>query len=180
MKCHECGRHITPRSKFCPYCGKPASPRRGHKTNARTAKPNWPLYVTLVIAGVAIGVLAVRWLQKPDSMAASQFDPTLRGEQLAQLYPAVYEVASQFNCPCGSCSDGVEVCDCEMVRGAAEVRLFIYQLLQAHHPPHVIEMVAEKYGHRKDDTTTTPQFELVPPSSWQAPSSNQQLPKTSN
>jgi hypothetical protein len=167
MKCHECGRHITPRSKFCPYCGKPVSPRRSHKTNARTAKPNWPLYVTLVIAGVAIGVLALRWLQKPDSTAASQFDPTLRGEQLAQLYPAVYEVASQFICPCGSCTDGLEVCDCEMARGASEVRLFIYQLLQVHHPPHVIEMVAEKYGYRKSGAPAPTSLEKAPPPSWQ-------------
>jgi hypothetical protein len=36
-----------------------------------------------------------------------------------------------------------------MVRGATEVRSFIHQLLQMHKPPHVIEMVEEKYGHRK-------------------------------
>ncbi len=77
----------------------------------------------------------------------------LRGEQLAKLYPAVYEVAAQFNCPCGDCNDGVEVCDCDMVRGATEVRTFIYQLLQVHKPAHVIEMVEEKYGHRKAVTS---------------------------
>lgn len=100
----------------------------------------------------------------------------LRGEQLAKLYPAVYEVASQFNCPCGDCNDGIEVCDCDMVRGATEVRSFIYQLLQVHKPPHVIEMVEEKYGHRKSGLTSSSgpeplKFEKLPMPS-QNPSKN--------
>jgi len=150
MKCPECGRHIPPRSKFCQYCGKPVSPRR--QTPA-PAKPNWPLYLTLVIAGIAVSVLAFRFLksQEPATAAATaaDFDPTLRGEPLAKQFPAVYEIAAQFNCPCDDCNDGVEVCDCVMERGAGEVRTFIHQLLQVHQPPHVIELVAQKYGNRK-------------------------------
>jgi hypothetical protein len=116
-----------------------------------------PLYIALIVAGIAVGALSFYWLQKQEAATttatvaatATDFDPMLRGEELARLYPAVYEVASQFNCPCGECNDGVEVCDCDMVRGATEVRTFIYQLLQVHKPPHVIELVAEEYGHRK-------------------------------
>ena len=167
MKCPGCGRHITPRSKFCQYCGKPVSPRRQTPANSRPAKPNWPLYLTLMIAGIAGAVLAFRWLQSQEpataAVTAADFDPTLHGEQLAKLYPAVYEVAAQFNCPCDDCNDGVEVCDCVMERGAAEVRQFIYQLLQVHEPPHVIELVAEKYGNRKNGATA------APPAVWQAP-----------
>ncbi len=158
MKCPTCGRHITPRSNFCPYCGKPVAPRQS-KPNARTTSPRWPLYVALVVAGVAIGVLSLYWLQERKigaaAAAATDFDPTLRGEQLAKLYPAVYEVAAQFNCPCGACNDGVEVCDCDMERGAAEVRSFIYQLLQIHQPAHAVELVAEKYGHRKSGSPSS-------------------------
>jgi hypothetical protein len=181
MKCFECGRHITPRSKFCPYCGKPVSSRRSPKAPLSAKKPNWPLYLTLVLAGIVMGVLAFRWLQKqePASAAtATNFDPTLRGEQLAKLYPQVYEVASQFNCPCGDCNDGVEVCDCEMARGAAEVRSFIYQLLQVHEPPHAIELVAQKYGSRKNGTAAQLQSEHIHPPSWQA--SPSKMPATSN
>jgi hypothetical protein len=172
MKCHDCGRRISPRSKFCPYCGKPVTPRR-NPSRAAEAQPRWPIYLALVVAGIAIGALSLRWLQKPETGAAvtataADFDPTLRGEQLARLYPEVYEVASHFNCPCGSCDDGVEVCDCEMERGGAEVRLFIYQLLQAHKPPHVIELVAEKYGHRKSGVPSSLELEKLPPAaSWQ-------------
>jgi hypothetical protein len=49
-----------------------------------------------------------------------------------------------------------------MERGAAEIRLFIYQLLQVHKPAHAIEMVAQKYGHRKDSV-------VAPPPIWQTP-----------
>jgi len=166
MKCPECGRHITPRSKFCQYCGRSVLARRNNKSNPPSAKPKWPLYLTLVIAGVALGVLAFRWLQQYEpataAATAAAFDPTLRGEPLAKQFPAVYEVASQFNCPCDDCNDGVEVCDCVMERGAAEVRQFIYQLLQVHERPHVIELVAEKYGDRKNGAA-------APPAVWQAP-----------
>lgn len=155
MKCSECGRHITPRSKFCPFCGRPASARRNHKT-AAPAKPKWPLYLTLVLAGIAIGALAWRWLQPQNAatfpltaVPRPAFDPTLFGEPLAKQFPAVYAVAAEFNCPCAACDDGVEVCDCVMKGGAAEVREYIHQLLQIHEPPHVIALVAEKYGNRK-------------------------------
>lgn len=177
MKCSECGRHITPRSKFCQYCGRPASARRQNKTPAAPAKPNWPLYLALIIAGIAIGALAWRWFQEPKSAAqplasasTAAFDPTLYGEPLAKQFPAVYEVASQFNCPCGDCNDGVEVCDCVMVRGGAEVRQFIYELLQIHERPHVIELVAEKYGHRKNGAAVPFKFDPATPPTWQAPS----------
>jgi hypothetical protein len=149
-----------------------ASPRRSSQAPSAT-KPNWPLYLALVIAGIAIGVLAFRWLQKSETAPTTNFDPTLRGEQLAQRYPGVYEVASQFNCPCGTCNDGIEVCDCEMERGAAEIRQFIYDLLQVHEPPHVIELVAQKYGSRKNDLTTSPQLEHTPLPIWQAPQNQQ-------
>jgi zinc-ribbon domain len=168
MKCPTCGRHITPRSNFCPYCGKPAAPRRS-KPEAQTIPPRLPLYVALVVGGIAIGVLSFYWLQKQETAtatataAANNFDPTLRGEQLAKLYPAVYEVAAQFDCPCGTCDDGVEVCDCDMERGAAEVRTFIYQLLQVHEPPHAIKLVEEKYGHRKSGAPEALKFEKLPP-----------------
>lgn len=131
--------------------------------------------MALVVGGIAIGALAIYSMQKPETGAtvtakASAFDPSLRGEQLAQLYPAVYEVASHFNCPCGSCDDGIEVCDCAMERGAEEVRTFIYELLQIHQPPHVIELVEEKYGYRKSSSPSSLKLETPLSSTrWQEP-----------
>ncbi|MDZ7292617.1 MAG: zinc ribbon domain-containing protein [candidate division KSB1 bacterium] len=172
MKCSECGRHITPRSKFCPYCGKPVAPRR-NKVKTQAARPRWPLYISLVSLGIALGIIAIHLLQKQKMSADAavvNFDPTLRGEELARLYPAVYEVASHFICPCGTCSDGLEVCDCNMPRGAAEVRMLIYQLLQVHEPEHAIDLIAAQYGHRKNSAPDSLKIEpLLPPASWQGP-----------
>jgi len=174
MKCPECGRHIATRAKFCPYCGKASAPRRSRNKTIQTRKPNWPLYLTLVLAGIALGVCAFRFLQKPESLAKAspQFDPTLRGDQLDQLYPVVYAVAAEFMCPCGSCADGVEACDCEMARGASEVRHFIYELLQVHEAPHATELVAQKYGYRKNGAAPAPKFERSHSPAWQAPPIN--------
>lgn len=104
-----------------------------------------------VLVGVLIGAIAMYMRGgTPQSAGQNGFDPRIRGPQLASMYPAVYQVASQFTCPCGTCTDGLEVCDCEMKNGAAEARAFIYAQLQAGHKPfHVIELVANRYGHRK-------------------------------
>lgn len=178
MKCSACGRHITPRAKFCPYCGRSAAARQNQKA-AAPAKSNWPLYITLVMAGIAIGAVAWRWIQEPNhstppavNASTTAFDPTLYGEPLAKQFPAVYEVAAQFNCPCGDCNDGIEVCDCQMERGGAEVRQYIYELLQVHQPTHVIELVAQKYGHRKNGAAVPFKFESAAPPTWQAPATS--------
>ncbi len=98
----------------------------------------------------------------------SVFDPKMRGPELAAAFPEVYQVASEFICPCGTCvDDGLEICDCEMVKGASEARQFIFDNLSAgHHPPHVIEMVEAKYGHRKNSRPPIT-FENLPPSTHQ-------------
>ncbi len=111
---------------------------------------NWPLAIAMLALGIAIGAFAMYSKSGRNVQAKSGFDPALRGAQLASLYPQVYQVASQFICPCGTCNDGAEDCDCDMPNGAQEVRSFIYaQLMQGHLPPHIIEMVEQKYGHRK-------------------------------
>jgi hypothetical protein len=166
-------RHIAPRSNFV----RTAANRRRRAATKSIRENDTTLAALSCLGGCqychrrVVISLASRKRTTTTTTAtapvtATDFDPTLRGEQLAQLYPAVYEVASQFNCPCGDCYDGVEVCDCQMERGAAEVRSFIYQLLQIHKPPHVIELVAEKYGHRKNGLPESLNFEkLMPPSS---------------
>jgi hypothetical protein len=174
MKCTHCSRHISPRAKFCPYCGKPVAPRR-NTSRAAATQSRLPLYAALVVAGVAVGALSIYWLQKTEAgtTSANGFDPTLRGEQLARLYPAVYEVASQFICPCGTCEDGLEVCDCGMARGSSEVRMFIYQLLQVHQPAHAVELVEKEYGHRKTGASSL-KFEKLPPPNADTPQPKRQ------
>ena len=121
----------------------------------------------VLVGGILVGAMVMYFSKdKTPSTAAAMnvFDPKLRGPQLATAFPEVYQVAAEFTCPCGTCTDGVEVCDCEMVKGASEVRQFIFDNLDAgHHPPHVIEMVEAKYGYRKPGSPSL-KFENLPPS----------------
>ncbi len=153
MKCPECHRKVFKRDRFCPHCGAPLHQRPPiARPVAAKSSPNtnWPLITAAVLVGVIIGAVAMYSRSGNTGRGVQAFDPHLRGPQLAATYPQVYEVAAQFNCPCGSCNDGLEVCDCEMKNGASEVRAFIYAQLQSGHKPfHVAEMVEQRWGHRK-------------------------------
>jgi hypothetical protein len=127
------------------------------------------LFVALVTVGVLLGAVMVYFIVGKNTPAeVSAFDGRLRGAELAQKFPAVYEVASQFICPCGTCTDGLEVCDCGMPRGSTEVRTKIYELLRQHHVPHVVEIIAAEYGYRKNAATppSTMPSQAIP---WERP-----------
>ena len=128
--------------------------------------------LALVAGGVLLGAFAVQWLDRKEPAAHNHahFDGTLRGEALAAQYPAVYQVAAEFICPCGTCTDGLEVCDCGMVKGSTEVRTKIHELLQVHHAPHVIELIEAEYGYRKNkpgSSLNLPEPSSTPP--WATP-----------
>lgn len=165
MKCANCGRHASPRAKYCESCGHPLSPRRSVSTETAN-NTNWTLLVAILLGGILLGagvMYVSRDKTQPAAVAMSAFDPRMRGPQLAAAFPEVYQVAAEFTCPCGTCTDGLEVCDCEMVKGASEVRQFIFDNLNAgHRPPHVIEMVAARYGYRKNGRPPIT-FENLPP-----------------
>ena len=168
MKCPSCGRHASPRAKFCEYCGGLLAPRHSATPGPVTRSTNWPLLIAVLLGGLLLGagiMYATRDQSQPAPVATAGFDPTLRGAPLASAFPEVFQVAAEFICPCGTCTDGLEGCDCVMVKGASEVRRFIYENLQAgHRPPHVIEMVAAKYGYRKRGGPPI-SFENLPPAS---------------
>ncbi len=135
-------------------------------------RPRWPLLLALVAGGVLLGALAMQLLQQKEPSPPTthaHFDGTLRGEALAAQYPAVYQVASEFICPCGTCTDGLEVCDCAMAKGSTEVRTKIHDLLQLHHAPHVIQLVEAEYGYRKGKDSSS--LKLPAPSTlpWARP-----------
>lgn len=172
MKCQSCGHTVLRRAQYCAHCGAPIVPRVNEQKHA-PAKPTWPLYAALLIAGIALGAVVVYFVLNKEEPPAehTHFDGTLRGAALAQQYPAVYEVASQFICPCGTCTDGLEVCDCGMPKGSTEVRTLIYELLQQHHVPHVVDLIDKQYGYRKNGATPTlslPLSDSLPPS-WLKP-----------
>lgn len=170
VKCPSCGRRVSPRSRFCEFCGEPFVSKES-APREKTKDTNWILLAAVLISGVLLGAM-VMYFTKDESQQVARatqiFDPKLRGQELAALFPEVYQVAVEFICPCGTCTDdGLEVCDCEMVKGASEGRQFIYDNLTAgHHPPHVIEMVDAKYGYRKNNRPPIT-FENLPPSTLQ-------------
>jgi len=171
MKCQSCGHRVERRAQFCSFCGAPVVART--TTHGETpAKPKWPFLLALVMAGIIVGGIGVNLVSNTQDTKsrADGFDPMLRGEALAAAYPEVYYVASQFTCPCGTCDDGLEVCDCQMPRGATEVRALIHELLQVHRPPHIIELIESQFGHRKggasSPTFTIPDSSAIP---WQGP-----------
>ncbi|MGH7497129.1 MAG: hypothetical protein ACREOO_32665 [bacterium] len=156
MKCQACGHAVQRRAQFCHYCGKPVAPRIRNQESTVT-RPRWPLLIAVIAGGMFLGAVAMQWMRPPEpsSHAHSHFDGTLRGEALAAQYPAVYRVAAEFICPCGTCTDGLEVCDCEMARGSSEVRAKIYDLLQVHEVPHTIALLEEEYGYRKNSSSAS-------------------------
>ncbi len=152
MKCNNCHRKVQKRDRFCPHCGARVVGRQPRPQKAASGmSTNWPMLAGAVLVGVLIGAVAMYMRGgQPQAAQQNRFDPRLHGPQLAAMFPLVYQVASQFTCPCGTCDDGLELCDCEMENGAAEARAFIYAQLQAGHKPfHVIELVEQRYGHRK-------------------------------
>lgn len=165
MKCVNCGRHASRQAKYCESCGHPLTLRRSAPTET-PSQPQWVLLSAILIGGILLGAVVMYFSQDKSQTVAvttSAFDPKLRGAQLQAAFPEVYQVAAEFTCPCGSCTDGVEVCDCEMVKGASELRQFIFDNLNAgHHPPHVIEMVEARYGYRKSSRPPIT-FENLPP-----------------
>lgn len=162
MKCLSCGHHVIKRAKYCDACGAPIVPRVS--VREESARKSWHLMAVILTIGIVVGAGSVYLLTKPQEAAHNHadFDPSLRGAALAQRYPGVYEVASQFICPCGSCTDGLEVCDCDMIKGSFQVRAEIFSLLQTHEPPHVIELITARYGYRKNAASPAP-------SPWEKP-----------
>lgn len=156
MKCQACGHVVQRRAQFCPHCGKPVVPRARAQQH-EAARPRWPLLLALVAGGALLGAVAVHIMSSRESPAHthSHFDGRLRSEALAAQYPKVYQVAAEFICPCGTCSDGLEVCDCEMAKGSTEVRTKIYELLQVHEVPHAIALIEQEYGYRKSNPASS-------------------------
>jgi len=50
---------------------------------------------------------------------------------------------------------GLEVCACDVPKGSTEVRTLIYELLQQHQVPHVVELIEKQHRYRKNSATST-------------------------
>lgn len=144
MKCANCNRTVTKKTKFCPECGNKIVPKTSK------SGPKEPKKITAVQAGLLIGVgiiVGIAILKIGESTPDSASSPPVSDFPSSLQSPAVLEIAAEFDCFCGSCEDRLDVCTCEHPRGALEVKGFILQKLQeGHHKPHIVEMVRENYG----------------------------------
>ena len=146
MKCLNCHHTIARKSKFCPHCGTAVV----HHTSPRheqAQKPKLPTYywIALLALGALLGIMAVMIVQNQNTViepASNLLEPVQDSK--------VLEVAREFMCPCGSCSDELETCGCDHKNGALEVKAFISEQLQnGHLKPHIIEMVQTQFGGLK-------------------------------
>ena len=160
MKCKKCRHTVTRNSQFCPNCGE----RIVHQQSDRTAKkqPGIPIgaAVGLLAFGIFLGFAIFKLTSTPNNKV-SQTGPIVSNIALGQN-AAVAEIAQDFMCPCGTCNDPLNECTCEHKHGAAEVKGFIAQQLQAgHKKPHIVAMLKEKYAGLR--SVSAPPFKFVPP-----------------
>lgn len=159
MKCQNCHRTIARKSKFCPHCGTAVVHPAPRRTEQRqTSKLPVHYWLGLLALGALLGIAALKIVQdqsKELESAGNNLVPAQNSE--------VLEVAREFMCPCGNCSDALDTCSCDHKNGALEVKAFISQQLQnGHKKPHIVEMVQNRYGGLKAQNKVPP-FEFSPP-----------------
>ena len=97
--------------------------------------------------------------------ARTQRAPDTASESAAPTDPRVIEVASHFQCPCGSCErlDLVE-CTCKEPHGATEIKAVIVALLDSGMTPErTIAQIAAQYGGLKPEGTAPQQPNAAQP-----------------
>jgi predicted RNA-binding Zn-ribbon protein involved in translation (DUF1610 family) len=146
MRCQNCNNTVTSKSKFCPHCGERIILRSSSKKKQSTAR-NIPL--SYAVGFVGLGLLLGFIIFKSYSNSTSRTFPSVSNINSSSLIqsPAVSDVAKEFMCFCGSCTDRLDECSCEHKNGAREVKSFIAQKLsEGHEKPHIVEMVRSEYS----------------------------------
>ncbi len=156
MKCQNCQQTVIRKSHYCPNCGAPVVPRSSQHQPTHKSKS---LTVGYTVALVGVGMLAGFLIFKfGTSESGSENNANVPA---ALQSAAVLDVAREFMCPCGNCNDPLDTCTCDHPKGAFEVKGFIAQQLAAGHlKPHIVEMVQQKYGGRKNQTPLKLDFQL--------------------
>jgi len=155
MKCPNCHHSVTRKSKFCTHCGAPVVPRTSQVVTPLRSKWSAAYALGLVAFGIAAGFAIFKF--SGDSAENHSHNSIPQSLQSAE----VLDIAKEFMCPCGTCSDALDGCTCDDKNGAVEVKSFIAQkLLEGHKKPHIVEMVQERYGGLKSQTSTSFKFKL--------------------
>lgn len=148
MKCQKCHSTVTRKSKFCPNCGTPVTPRTSQKRSQPQSKMPLGYALALVGLGILAGISILKLSETPTNQSLPRsFDAQ---SSLAGQGGAVMDIAREFMCPCGTCTDPLDVCDCDHKGGAQEVKGFIAQKLrEGHKKPHIMEMVQTEFAAKR-------------------------------
>jgi hypothetical protein len=139
---------------FCVSCGEKII-RRPKNSSRRSSKS--PSFQTIIIfvALFLISVFVVKQVTtnfKKENPSSISFSPVAYGTTTNKVDEAsVIAVAENFLCACGGCGEQpLETCTCDMPKGSVEEKNFIRKnLAEGLTVEEVIELVDEKYGHRK-------------------------------
>ena len=143
MKCQNCHRTVTKKSKFCPNCGQRIVPRTASRPAPQKSKMPIGYAVSLVAFGIAIGMLILKFSTEPGS---STPPPSNLAGQFGATNVTVADIAEGLKCACGTCEHLLNECDCEHPAGALEVKGVIRQKIgEGHKKPHILEMLFAKY-----------------------------------
>jgi hypothetical protein len=169
ISCSKCGSIIEPGARFCSQCGtkvtgnsaaavKPAKPvyrgrYSGGKANKSRKSSGAGINSFVGYAILAIFVIGITWFIAWSFSSSSR--PRRVNQPVAQSPAAgawsdeVQAISANFICPCGTCSDRLDVCDCDEPGGAVEVKAYIKSLLeQGLTKFEVVAQVEERYGNR--------------------------------
>ena len=159
MKCQNCNRTITRKSKFCPHCGNEVILKKAMEQKFQKPKTTIGYSVILVAVGIILGFVITKFSENVNAPIEQNTASTITDAQVA-FNPQVNQIARRFICPCGNCEDSIDVCSCEHKNGALEVKAFIAQQLQdGHKERHIIEMVQQKYSPQPSKSALLFEFE---------------------
>ncbi len=163
--CSSCGKLVQQGSKFCSFCGarikdhksssgKPAGTRArsvraqsrvGSKTKSGNSGNRALGYAILAVLILGIGAFVI-WTQVSSNKKAVEEKTSYTHTEWSS---AVLSVAKNFNCPCGECSDRLDICTCDLPNGAVDAKTYIRELLDSDLSQFAaIQKVEERFGHR--------------------------------
>ena len=120
------------------------------RSNAGGRQPSYWLIVTAIFFFFAAGIVVKILFAPVSGSNIVSANPQTTSINNAAIESQIKLVAANFRCACGGCGElPLEVCDCNMPRGAIEEKAFIRKKLQEGLTiDQVIKLVDEKYGLR--------------------------------
>jgi hypothetical protein len=153
-KCKNCGQFNDLDALFCVACGEKINRKRKRDIRKNSTNPSFQtifIFVALFLISIFLikQLITVSKKENPSRLSSSSFSYGVSKNGVDEA--DVFAVAKNFICACGGCGEQpLETCTCDMPNGSVEEKNFIRKnLAQGLNVTQVIELVDEKYGHRK-------------------------------